>query len=117
MTEANAVTTPFAGYHIGRSWTGHEIEDDCPCPKGVCGLVATIIDDCPQHSRLAAKTIRQSHHAAACPALDDPCVPDTARFYDAGEEGYTVVCCNPNHARRPGSCPITREMTRRPRRP
>ena len=54
--------------HIGRSWKGHEIEDDCPCPKEPCGLVslAKVDPDCPQHSIAAGKTMRQSHPASSC---------------------------------------------------
>lgn len=25
--------------HVGRTWTGHAIEDACPCPQEPCGLV------------------------------------------------------------------------------
>lgn len=58
---------------IGRGWTGHEMEDKCPCEKEECGLVAweKIDEKCPQHSLLAAKTIRQFHEDADCPALED----------------------------------------------
>lgn len=107
-----------ATYHIGRSWTGHKIEDRCGCPKGACGLVAAdlttlaAINECPHHGPAAAK-IRQAHHAAACPALDDPCIPDDAHFYDGGDTGYMVVCCNPNHTG-PDPCPIERELFRGP---
>jgi hypothetical protein len=53
--------------HIGRSWTGHDLEDTCPCPKTPCGLVATdaTSPDCTQHT--IGKTIRQAHRAAQCP--------------------------------------------------
>lgn len=105
----------FDGYHVGRSFTGHDIEDTCPCPKAPCGLVASIRGDCPQHSPAAAKTIRRSHHAAACPALDDPCIPVEAHVYwDDDEDGYEVRCANPAHTG-PGPCPVDREMFRRPR--
>lgn len=56
-------------YHIGRSFTGHEIEDNCPCFKAPCGLVADVAPDCPQHAPEAVHTIRQSHPAFLCPAL------------------------------------------------
>jgi hypothetical protein len=52
---------------MGRAWSGHEIEDACPCEQEPCGLVATPDPECVQHSR--AKTIRQSHPAESCPAL------------------------------------------------
>ena len=57
-------------WHIGRSFVGHPLEDDCPCGKAPCGLVDTdLIDaDCPQHSMGACQTIRQSHDASKCPA-------------------------------------------------
>ena len=29
----------MTGYHVGRSWTTHELEDACPCPQAPCGLV------------------------------------------------------------------------------
>lgn len=56
--------------HIGRSFTGHGLEDSCPCPQEPCGLVSTerITRACPQHGFEAARTIRQSHEAGSCPA-------------------------------------------------
>ena len=54
-------------YHIGRSWSGTKLEDDCPCVKASCGLVASIDDNCGQHSPFAAKTIRQMHTEDDCP--------------------------------------------------
>lgn len=64
--------------HIGRSFTGHSLEDTCPCPQEPCGLIATVRVDpaCPQHPLQAGKTIRQSHDAARCPAA--PASPDAA---------------------------------------
>lgn len=53
--------------HIGRSFTGHPLEDDCPCVKAPCGLVEVEDEDCPQHSWRAAKTIRQTHMSTDCP--------------------------------------------------
>ena len=29
----------MSGLHIGRSWEGTPLEDDCPCHKAACGLV------------------------------------------------------------------------------
>ena len=54
--------------HIGRSFTGHHIEDQCPCPQEKCGLVDSekVHKDCDQHKMWAAKTIRQGHPAAEC---------------------------------------------------
>jgi hypothetical protein len=55
--------------HIGRSWTGHDIEDTCPCPKAPCGLVPVdqASPDCGEHHWSAAKSIRQGHPADRCP--------------------------------------------------
>ena len=63
--------TDQSALHIGRAWTGHALEDDCPCPKAACGLVlgATVDATCPQHALTAGKTIRQAHVAERCPAL------------------------------------------------
>lgn len=60
----------LSGNHIGRSWTTHEIEDRCPCPKAPCGLVIQdeVTADCREHHWSAAKTTRQSHPADHCPA-------------------------------------------------
>lgn len=57
-------------WHIGRSFVGHPLEDECPCGKAPCGLVDSeqIHPDCPQHPIGAAKTMRQMHVAANCPA-------------------------------------------------
>lgn len=59
-----------SGNHVGRSWHGHRIEDDCPCPKAACGLVLqdTVVEACGQHHWSACQTIRQSHPADRCPA-------------------------------------------------
>lgn len=60
------------GMHIGRSWTGTHIEDECPCPKTACGLVSTrgADESCSHHPFRAAKTIRQAHPANRCPGAD-----------------------------------------------
>lgn len=55
-------------YHIGRAWVGTRIEDKCPCEKAPCGLVSVPHPDCDQHT--IRKTIRQSHRAEDCPALE-----------------------------------------------
>jgi len=57
-------------YHIGRQWVGHDIEDTCPCGKAPCGLVDgnRVDPECTQHPIERAKTLRQVHHADACPA-------------------------------------------------
>lgn len=55
--------------HIGRSFHGTRLEDQCPCVKEPCGLVAQGAADpsCPEHPVDRAKTIRQSHAETACP--------------------------------------------------
>lgn len=61
----------FIGLHVGRSWGGTTIEDECPCPKAACGLVisAEASPDCPQHGGdRNEKTMRQTHWAKDCPA-------------------------------------------------
>lgn len=60
-------------FHIGRSWTTHPIEDECPCGKAPCGLVddKLISPDCDQHTLGAAKTMRQMHPADACPTAKE----------------------------------------------
>lgn len=52
--------------HVGRSWSGHAFEDDCPCPQQPCGLVIPT-EDCPEHALADAKTFRQVHRASDCP--------------------------------------------------
>jgi hypothetical protein len=55
--------------HIGRSWDGTSLEDECPCPKAPCGLVSSDAVDpaCDQHPSERRKTMRQIHTAAVCP--------------------------------------------------
>ncbi len=56
-------------YHMGRAWSGHEIEDACPCRKEPCGLVGDGADpECPQHGPQFARTMRSGHYADECPA-------------------------------------------------
>ncbi|MFI7191438.1 hypothetical protein ACIBQ0_17025 [Nocardia nova] len=54
-------------WHVGRSFSGHPLEDECPCPKEPCGLVRleNAHPDCEQHPN---KTLRQGHRADQCPA-------------------------------------------------
>lgn len=61
----------MSGGHVGRSFTGHGLEDECPCPQAPCGLVemGTVDPKCPQHTWTAAKTMRQGHPAKHCPDL------------------------------------------------
>ncbi|WP_432008681.1 hypothetical protein [Streptomyces bacillaris] len=72
--------TPAAGNHIGRSFLGMaaDIEAACPCPKAPCGLVVQneVTAACGQHHWSAAKTMRQSHPAAECPADTTPTPAD-----------------------------------------
>lgn len=58
-------------YHVGRSWTGHQLEDDCPCVKAPCGLVAEWAPGCPQHDPQFCKTLRQSHSFEDCPGAPE----------------------------------------------
>lgn len=53
--------------HVGRSWSGHWVEDECPCPKAPCGLIvmSTASPECEQHD--GTRTIRQSHFENECP--------------------------------------------------
>ena len=62
---------PLPDDHIGRSWTAHPIENNCPCVKAPCGLVVLreVTEECREHHWSAAKTTRQSHPADQCPAL------------------------------------------------
>jgi hypothetical protein len=73
------------GSHIGRSWSGHGIEDDCPCPKAPCGLVVreTAAETCDQHPMSARRTIRQSHRADECPAAQPQPAPGIPLRADA----------------------------------
>lgn len=57
----------MSDYHMGRSFHGTRLEDDCPCPKEPCGLVGDPVDECEEHPLSAGKTIRQMHSAKQCP--------------------------------------------------
>lgn len=58
----------MSDWHIGRSWTTHEIEDSCSCEQEVCGLVrASQAGECLEHGLLACRTIRQGHKPEDCP--------------------------------------------------
>lgn len=70
MTKSQERTRLWRGaeiWHIGRSWNGHPLEDECPCPQEPCGLVAQdkVDPSCEQHK--LNQTIRQSHSVSACP--------------------------------------------------
>lgn len=59
-------------WHIGRSFHGTRLEDDCPCIKGECGLaVSGSNEDCPQHGMSATKTLRQMHYLKDCPGKEE----------------------------------------------
>lgn len=68
-------------YHIGRSWSGTKLEDDCPCEKAPCGLAISRDDSCPEHSPLAIKTIRQMHTEDNCPG-ENMIDPKSCNEYD-----------------------------------
>lgn len=53
--------------HVGRAWSGTDIEDACPCPQESCGLVrmGSAAPSCEQHQ--PNKTIRQGHTDSKCP--------------------------------------------------
>ena len=55
--------------HVGRNWTDHAMEDECPCEQAPCGLVDTenTNPECTQHPFGRSKTVRQSHMADECP--------------------------------------------------
>lgn len=55
-------------FHMGRSWSGHWIEDECPCPQEPCGLVSydKVVESCPQHYYGRAKTMRSIHLSGDC---------------------------------------------------
>lgn len=57
--------------HIGRGWSGQEMEDECPCKQAPCGLVILreSLMECGQHHWSGLKTIRQSHPAGECPGM------------------------------------------------
>lgn len=59
--------------HIGRSWTGSRLEDECPCPQEPCGLISfsKVVEDCPQHSIGRFKTMRQIHKPELCPGVKE----------------------------------------------
>lgn len=61
-------------WHRGRSWAGHPLEDECPCPQQPCGLIVgtTADPDCEQHGRNhRPRTTRQGHPAHDCPGGHD----------------------------------------------
>ncbi|MEV8042422.1 hypothetical protein AB0P02_01075 [Streptomyces griseoluteus] len=71
---ASPAPIPAEGWHIGRQWHGHELEDRCPCPQAPCGLViaADAAKDCVEHGPGSTKSTRQSHPANTCPGPKEP---------------------------------------------
>lgn len=67
--DAEQIRVKVMDSHVGRSFSGHPLEDECPCPKEPCGLVAMTraSADCTEHALTAGKTIRQSHPSERCP--------------------------------------------------
>ncbi|MEU9921909.1 hypothetical protein AB0H51_11530 [Streptomyces griseoluteus] len=63
---------PADGWHVGRQWHGHELEDRCPCKQAPCGLViaAEASPECTEHGPGSTKSTRQSHPADTCPVTD-----------------------------------------------
>jgi len=61
-----------ADVHVGRSWKGTHLEDDCPCDKAPCGLViwSRIQRDCGQHALRFMKTLRQIHSGDECVGVE-----------------------------------------------
>ena len=61
----------YDNLHLGRSFSGHWLEDDCPCPQEGCGLISgrRVSPDCDQHRRGSSKTMRQIHHESKCPGV------------------------------------------------
>ncbi|AVO25157.1 hypothetical protein KHQ84_gp157 [Rhodococcus phage Finch] len=55
----------ITGMHVGRRWSGTELEDECPCHQAECGLVDQPDPECEQHHM--NKTMRQIHSAEGCP--------------------------------------------------
>lgn len=55
-------------FHMGRSWSGHHMEDECPCPQEPCGLIARdkVVETCPQHYFGRSKTMRSIHRVEDC---------------------------------------------------
>lgn len=86
-------TSAFGDLHVGRSWDGHPLEDDCPCPKEPCGLVSLSRADpaCEQHSGM--KTIRQAHSLGDCPGSAGPLLKTEEaqeRAWDAFAAAYNL---------------------------
>lgn len=96
----------YGKQHFGRAWTGHEIEDFCPCPKAACGLVGGDTETvyCEQHSIMAMRTIRQFHNEFDCPAYKPHSVAWSIRAQDMGVEPK-FSCSAPEGAPCRKNCP------------
>lgn len=71
MSEKETPLVPATtGWHTGRSWKDHPIEDACPCKQEACGLVDldSASPECTEHGLSSPKSMRQSHPAHLCPA-------------------------------------------------
>lgn len=92
--------------HFGRSFTGHLLEDSCPCPKAPCGLVGgdTEAVYCDQHSIMATRTIRQMHDEFDCPAYKPHTVAWTIEPNDSDPRA-TFACSAPEGAPCRKKCP------------
>lgn len=77
--------------HIGRQFTGTEIEQDCPCPTAPCGLVYEAHADptCTEHHMDHAPTIRQGHPSGRCPGPRREAKPAPARLLMATTRSHT----------------------------
>lgn len=75
------------GFHFGRGWAGHRLEDECPCEQTACGLVDenSLNDECIQHPMRRGRTIRQGHPADECPALVGAPEPQPDGQYELGQ--------------------------------
>lgn len=69
----NTPTPDLPDLHMGRSWSGHPLEDECPCPQEPCGLVSLRGADpeCTEHYYTRSKTMRRGHPANRCPGQED----------------------------------------------
>lgn len=104
----NPETEPTAarGNHVGRSCPGmtNDIEANCPCLKAACGLVIQdeITEACGQHHWSAAKTMRQSHPADACPGAAVSAVVSVPRA--APDQTAEAIASCPGRELSPNPC-------------
>ena len=100
------------GYHRGRSFTGHELEDECPGPQQSCGLVALseANPDCDQHGRNhMPHSMRQGHAAADCPGGTDTATVlqlawDALKHVDGHCPAHDTTPPSAEHGARYGPC-------------